>query len=214
MSIEITIKGNSLKDCHDKILSMAAEIGFDKGGKDEAVVYIEEPVDAVKFSQQAGRAERNNPIVAIVKEDEGPKADVEAPKRRRRTKAEIEADNAKSNSEPIATTIPDIPVPPVMSTPVVPTADVKVEMPQAPVFAVPAAPVAPVVPTFIDTKSFQYFTENFVTIMSDLIIQGKINEAWVEKYKPVFNGAEMIDWLTYPDQLKNLHGFFLQNGLV
>lgn len=206
MSIEITIKGNSLKDCHDKILSMAAEIGFDKGGKDEAVVYIEEPVDAVKF--------RGVNPVTIVKEDEGPKADVEAPKRRRRTKAEIEADNAKSNSEPIATTIPDIPVPPVMSTPVVPTADVKVDMPQAPVFAVPAAPVAPVVPTFIDTKSFQYFTENFVTIMSDLIIQGKINEAWVEKYKPVFNGAEMIDWLTYPDQLKNLHGFFLQNGLV
>lgn len=210
IKFSLNIEANSLTELQEKIAEAAKGLNYVKA-VDSTVgkAYIAEPVDAVmniNFVEASPVAEEE-----VIEEATLDNAGTAAPaKRRRRTKAELEA--ANTTVKPVASSQAPAPVYVAPPLPPVPTVDVPVQMPPLPSFATPPPPMQ--APVLLNPKSFEYFKQNYIEKMVELIQNGKITEEWVAKHKPMFNNKELDQWPTEEKALEGLHGFLLHNNLI
>lgn len=212
IKFSLNIEANSLTELQEKIAEAAKGLNYVKAVEAPVTkAYIDEPVDAVKNANlvEASPVAEEEVSEEVTLDNAGTSAPA---KRRRRTKAEIEADAAKV--KPVASSQEPAPVyvPPTPQIPMVPTTDVPVQMPPLPSFATPPPPMP--APVLLDTKSFEYFKQNYIEKMAELIQNGQITEEWVIKHKPMFNNKELDQWPTEEKALEGLHGFLLHNNLI
>lgn len=144
--------------------------------------------------------------------------EVKPAKRKRRTKAEIEAEQAAElaalKSE-VAANHAAVEVP-KFEVPAMPTTNVVVQIPKsdvAPVEEVKPAPVAPPTIPQLNTNNaytIDTFKSGLVMILNNLLKEGKIDKAWIDATSTkVFEGKDIWDWNKNEAKVTELYNMFI-----
>lgn len=201
--IELTIKGTSYKEIKKQIFELANDIATDSDDNIEiqpASVRQETP----SFAQPAPSHVVNHA------------EPVQAPKRSRRSKAEIEAERVAklqvAQAEVQQAQASHAPVAPI-TIPQVPTTNHVVNIPQeqaAPVIQPP--PVQTAAPGGYTLATFK---ANLVMILNGLLSTGKLNSAWIsDTSQKVFGGADIWLWSQNETKIAELFGMFIEWGFI
>lgn len=147
---------------------------------------------------------------------------VAAPTRKRRSKAEVEADKAAklqaAQAEVVAAQATHTPAP--IAIPQVPTTQHVVNIPSE-THAPQAVPVSqPVAPPPVQAAppgayTLETFKTNLVMILNGLLGSGKLNSTWIsETSKVVFGGADIWLWSQNQEKIAELFGMFIEWGFI
>lgn len=221
--IELVIKGTNYKDIKKQIFELANDIATDSDDNIEI-----QPASVRESVLQ-------QPAPSHVVNHAEP---VQAPKRTRRSKAEIEADRAAklqaaqaevaqaqaSHQAPAPITIPQVPTTNhVVNIPArEPYAD-QVPVQQAPATFMPdlqqAAPVIqpPVQQVQVPPGAYtlETFKSNLVMILNSLLSTGKLNSAWIsDTSQKVFAGADIWLWSQNEPKIAELFNMFAEWGFI
>lgn len=203
--IELVIKGTNYKDIKKQIFELANDIATDTDDSLE--------IQPASVRESALQQPAPTPVVNHAE----PVAQAEAPKRTRRSKAEIEADRlaklqaaqaevqqAQASHAPI--TIPQVPT--TQHVVSIPTAHV-VET-HAPVIQPPTPQVAPPGAYTLNT-----FKTNIVMIINSLLSTGKLNSQWIaDTSTKVFGGADIWLWSQNEPKITELFAMFIEWGFI
>lgn len=211
--LELKVVGNNYKELKQKLFELANDIATDSGDE------LEIQPAAVRPSTPATIVPSFTPPSMTT-----PVTQPEAPKRSRRSKAEVEADKLaklqSSQAEVAAAQASHVPATPI-SIPQVPTTNHVVSMPTREPHAdqVPAVVQQPVTPPPVQVPAGAYtletFKTNIVMILNGLLSTGKLNSAWIsDTSQQVFGGADIWLWSQNETKISELFGMFIQWGFV
>lgn len=222
--ITLTIKGNNYKEIKKQIFELANDIATDSD-------------DDIEIQPQATReftlthpapatvpsfippAVPTTPLVATQ-----PMNEVPAPARKRRSKAEIEADKAAklqaAQAEVVAAQASHATTPPI-TIPQVPTTNHVVNIPTEVPSAAPTpvvvqqAPPPPAIQAPAGAYTLETFKQNLVMILNSLLSTGKLNSAWIaDTSKAVFGGADIWLWSQNQEKIQELFNMFVEWGFI
>ena len=147
-------------------------------------------------------------------------------KKKRRTKAEIEADKAEklatAKAEVEAAQASHVPAAPIVIPPMpttnhvvnIPAEASMVQQPVAPVVVTPAPVIAPPL-NQTGAYNLQTFKANLVTIISGLLTSGKLNSEWIAKTaKDIFQGQDIWLWSANEPKIEELFNSFVEWNLI
>ena len=213
--IELKITGNTFTEINEQLMDVVYGIGRDK--KSEPVNTFVHPNDAPVNTNIVSELQESADITTPVATEET--------KKKRRTKAEVEADKAealaKAQAEVQAAQASHVNVAPVVIPPM-PTTNHVVNIPaeqsmvQQPV--VQLAPVTPVIAPPLNQNgayNLQTFKTNLVTIISGLLTSGKLNSEWIAKTaKETFAGQDIWLWSANEPKIEELFNCFIEWNLI
>lgn len=219
--IELTIKGNNYKEIKKQIFELANDIATDSD--DDIQIQPASVRPTLPVNESTGV------VPSFVVPPTQPMNEVPAPARKRRSKAEIEADKAAklqaAQAEVQQAQASHAPVAPAITIPQVPTTNHVVTIPQAtpepaPVQqAQPAVVQQPVQPAPVQAPAGAYtletFKANLVMILNSLLSTGKLNSAWIsDTSQKVFGGADIWLWSHNQEKIAELFGMFVEWGFI
>lgn len=223
--IELKITGNSFTEINEQLLDVVKGIGAGQTTiSHSAPASFPTPPrsdipDGKDFMENATPT---NPLLGTA-----PALDVPADKKKRRTKAEVEADKAaklaNAQAEVQAAQASHAPAAPIVIPPM-PTTEHVVNIPAEQSMATvhpiqQAAPVVqpPVAPPVNQTGAYnlQTFKANLVAIISGLLSTGKLNSEWIAKTaKETFGGQDIWLWSSNEPKIEELFNCFIEWNLI
>ena len=143
---------------------------------------------------------------------------IKAPKRKRRSKEEIEADNAAklaSAQAEVKAAQAEVKVAPVItpiSIPSIPTTSHLVSLPKETVEPVQQSFTPPVaVQQPANAYNLQMFKQNLIMIVNELLSSGKLTSQWIkDTSQTVFAGADLWMWAQNETKIKELYDSFVE----
>ena len=207
--IELKVTGSNYKEIKKQIFELANDLATDTGDDIEI-----EPASVRQPAPTVSSPSFPNMTTPVTQP--------EAPKRTRRSKAEVEADKAaklqSSQAEVAAAKASHTPAAPI-TIPQVPTTNHVVNMPTEAPAAVQQTVQQPVAPPPVQAPSGAYtletFKANIVMILNGLLSTGKLNSAWIaDTSQQVFGGADIWLWSQNEAKITELFAMFIQWGFV
>ena len=214
--IELTIKGNNYKEIKKQIFELANDIATDSDDDIEIQPASVRPTLPVN--------ESTGVVPSFVVPPTQPMNEVPAPARKRRSKAEIEADKAAklqaAQAEVVAAQASHATTPPI-TIPRVPTTNHVVNIPTEVPSAAPTpvvvqqAPPPPAIQAPAGAYTLETFKQNLVMILNGLLSTGKLNSAWIaDTSKAVFGGADIWLWSQNQEKIAELFSMFVEWGFI
>lgn len=223
--VELKITGNNYKEIKKQIFELANDIATDSDDSIEiqpASVRQDTPV--VKSFTPPSMMTNTQDQSQVVTQ-------TEAPKRSRRSKAEIEAERVaklQASQAEVAQAQASHQVQAPITIPQVPTTQHVVSIPtahlveQAPVQRqaqeaqhVIQQPVAPQTQTVPGGYTLATFKQNLVMILNGLLSTGKLNSAWIsDTSNQIFGGADIWLWSQNEAKIAELFGMFIEWGFI
>ena len=196
--INLTISGNSFEEINKQLLDVVRGIG---GGPAVSVDTVVQPETHEVTLTPAPQP-----------------AAVETPKRKRRSKDEIEADNAvklaSAQAEVKAAQASVAPVAAPITIPSIPTTSHLVSLPRetaAPVQQSFEVPKQAPVQHPANAYNLQTFKQNLIMIINDLLTSGKLTSQWIaDTSAAAFGGAELWMWAQNEPKIKELFDNFVE----
>lgn len=238
MSVNISVSGKTLKECHDQILALAEELTTTEVKATQGSVMapngnVIKPMNTVSFPIQPEVTEAPKPGPNSLVDARGLPWDLrihsgnremtsDGKWRKRRgvddeTVAAVEAElRGKATINPVA---------PAPAAPLqVPTTEVRAKLPEeanvlasasippaiAPTFAAPMQ--QPVLPP--NTFTYEMFKGNLIKVLNDLIAEKKIDAAWIEQTKGQFAGKDVVQWHENEMSCQSLFEAFVSWGFI
>lgn len=216
--IELVIKGTNYKDIKKQIFELANDIATD----------TDDSLEIQPASVRESAPSFAQPAPSHVVNHAEPVVQAEAPKRTRRSKAEIEADRAAklqaAQAEVQQAQASHVPAAPI-TIPQVPTTNHVVSIPQqeqAPVQqAAPVIQPAGIPPVVQQVQvppgayTLETFKSNLVMILNSLLSTGKLNSQWIaDTSTKVFGGADIWLWSQNESKIEELFAMFIEWGFI
>ena len=223
--IKLEITGNSFAEINEQLLDVVKGIGIGEHTVSHAPSY-DIGVPASPMNPEAMKRSLSQATNAFVPPNIAVSNDVEETKKKRRTKAEIEADKAEklatAKAEVEAAQASHVPAAPIVIPPMpttnhvvnIPAEASMVQQPVAPVVVTPAPVIAPPL-NQTGAYNLQTFKANLVTIISGLLTSGKLNSEWIAKTaKDIFQGQDIWLWSANEPKIEELFNSFVEWNLI
>lgn len=222
--INLTITGNSFDEINAQLMDVVRGVGY-QSSPIEATTIVGIPASPMEPEEM--KRSLSQATNAFVPPNIAVSNDVTEDKKKRRTKAEVEADKAaklaNAQAEVAAaqashTPAPAIVIPPMPTTNHVVNIPAEQSMQPAPVVQQQPTPQAPVVAPPLNQNgayNLQTFKANLVAIISGLLSTGKLNSEWIAKTaKETFGGQDIWLWSANEPKIEELFNCFIEWNLI
>ena len=209
--IELKITGNNFAEIRSQLFDVVKDI--DKGAPVETVHTIDTHLGEVKTPVNSFDVNPETFPSEETKKKRRTKAEVEADKAASLAKAQAEVEAAKASHAPAAPIV----IPPTPTTNHVVNIPAEVSMVQQP--EAPAEPVVNVAPplqaTPTNAYTLQTFKANLIPIINALLISGALSSKWIgDTSKEVFGGADLWLWSQNETKIEELFNSFIEWNLI
>jgi len=211
--IKLEITGQSFTEINAQLMDVVRGIGGVPSVKND------EPTTRTATETLSLRTEQfiNNTISEMIAPAPQPAA-AETTKRKRRSKDEIEADNAaklaSAQAEVKAAQASVAPIAAPITIPSIPTTSHLVSLPRetaAPVQQSFEVPKQAPVQHPANAYDLQTFKQNLIMIINDLLTSGKLTSQWIaDTSAAAFGGAELWMWAQNEPKIKELFDNFVE----
>lgn len=214
MSVNISVSGKTLKECHDQILALADEISGTKVEQQTAPAAVMAPNgNIIEASTKVMFPLTNQPQAS--ESDEVDSRGVPWNKQVHSASKEKNADGRWRKRRGISDEMLELvenemmgktaqPPAPQVTIPPMPTTEVRAKLPEqtnvleqaiippspVPSFQSPVA--AAVIPP--NTYNLEMFRSGLIQILNTLLSEGKLDQSWVEGAKAQFGGKDVTQW--------------------